>query len=226
MFIAEATCKCHNARFSSTTQKNANGLRLPCRDTAQGIASPASTQAPLPDFSVCHVPDQRYAPATKPEAEVLPTLVMPFFSCFTRLEGVIPRAVDRMSRLPPRHSFKRFTESPISGVRTQKVPLTHRPKLFATALRPLRAFKRHSRQRLSGKSPASPFLALGLSWLSYSRLSDLPIVPEPGQRSGFDCHQCEGSPRRHTLNEPAFTSRPEPRGRICSLLWPLTDFGT
>jgi hypothetical protein len=146
---------------------------------------------------------------------------MPFFSCFTRLEGVIPRAVDRMSRLPPRHSFERFTESLISEVRTQKAPLTHRPKLFATALRPLRAFKRHSRQRLSGKSPASPFLALGLSWLSYSRLSDLPIVPEPGQRSGFDCHQCEGSPRRHTLNEPFHprkkTRRPEPHGRISDL---------
>ena len=44
----------------------------------------------------------------------------------------------------------------------------------------MRASKQRSRQRLPRHSPASPFLRLGLSWLSSSRPSGLPTVPEPG----------------------------------------------
>jgi hypothetical protein len=130
-------------------------------------------------------------------------------------------------RAPARHSFSQLARPPIlaiSEVRIQKLPLTLRPPLFAA----VRAkswlpnsvfgivFHNTYRQALFG---------LGLSWLSFSR-SRFSRDTRTWSGSGFGCHQPEGSPRRHTLNEPAFTSRPEPRGRICSLLRPLTDFGT
>jgi hypothetical protein len=65
----------------------------------------------------------------------------------------------------------------------------------------------------------------GLSWLSFSRSRSLRET-RTRSGSGFGCHQPEGSPRRHTLNGPAFADRPEPHGRICSLLWLRTDFAT
>jgi hypothetical protein len=71
------------------------------------------------------------------------------------------------------------------------------------------------RQRLSGHLPVSPFLRLGISWLSFSR-SRFSRDARTWSRSGFDCRQSEGSPHRHTFSEPTFTSRPEARGRISS----------
>ncbi len=84
-------------------------------------------------------------------------------------------------RAPARHSFSQLAERQelaISGVRTQKLPLTLRPPLFAapgaTTWLPNSVFGSVSqdthRQALAG-----------LSWLSFSRPLDLPAVPEPGQ---------------------------------------------
>ncbi len=48
---------------STGKPKRTNGSRLPCRDTARPKTAsrgllPAPTWAPLPDFSVCHLPDR------------------------------------------------------------------------------------------------------------------------------------------------------------------------
>ena len=125
---------------AGTTRKHANGPRLPCRDTAQVRTwfaprpNPASTQAPLPDFSVSNTCPTRAGTGTKPAAEVLPALVMSFTSWITWLDGVTRRASGRMCGLPPAivsASWRDRQYLAISGVRTQKLPLTLRPPLFA-----------------------------------------------------------------------------------------------
>ena len=84
-----------------------------------------------------------------------------------------------MGGLPPRHSFSQLAQSPrlaISGVRTQKLPLTPRSLLFAA----VGAKFGLPNSVLGSVSQDTHRQALaGLSWLSYSRPLDLPAVPEP-----------------------------------------------
>ena len=102
----------------------------------------------------------------------------------------------------------------ISGVRIQSYPLPF-DRRFSPLYGAYFGSKQCFRQRLSRHLPVSPLLRLGLSWLSFSR-SRFSRDARTWSRSGFDCRQSEGSPHRHTFSEPAFASRPEARGRICS----------
>jgi hypothetical protein len=109
---------------------------------------------------------------------------MSFASWVTWLEGVIPRACDRMCGLPPAIVSANWRDRrnwPFQGseYRSYPLPFDHR---FSPLLRPIpgsqTAFSAASPKTLTGK----PFLRLGLSWLSFSRPRDLPAVPERGQR--------------------------------------------
>ena len=215
-----------------TTRSTPTGRDCLAADTAQTQAwlspcpNPASTQAPLPDFSVSSTcPTMEQAPATKPAAEALPALVMSFASWVTWLEGVTPLASGRMCGLPPRHSFSQLAASPrlaISGVRTQKLPLTLRSPLFAapgaTTWLPNSVFGSVSqdthRQALTG-----------LSWLSFSRPLAFPAVPERGQRpaSAVTSLKAPHAGTRST-NLPLRTG-PNPVGGFAAR-GPLTDFAT
>jgi hypothetical protein len=162
-----------------------------------------------------HPPDQRQAPATKPATEALPALVMPFASWVTWLEGVTPRASGRMCGLPPRHSFSQLAKRqfwPFRGSEHRSYPLPF-DHCFSPLLRPIRPSKQHFRQRLPKPSPASP---CGPFMVELFTAAGFANGPRTWSRSGSGCHQPGGSPRRHTLNEPVFADRPEPRGRICS----------
>ena len=64
---------------------------------------------------------------------------------------------------------------------------------------------RHRLTRYSPASPCGPFMVELFTAAGFSS------GPRTWSRSGSGCHQPEGSPRRHTLNEPAFAS-PNPMG--------------
>jgi len=81
-------------RPNSVDGRNHGGTRLLLRPHSQTSAFRGTT-------AIFHPCDQTRAPATRPAAEVLPALVMHFASWVTWLEGVIPRASDRMCGLPP-----------------------------------------------------------------------------------------------------------------------------
>jgi hypothetical protein len=166
------------------------------------------------------------APATKPAPEVLPALVMPFASWITWLDGVTRQASGRMYGLPPAIVSASWRDRQIwpfrrSEYRSYLLPFDH---CFSPPYGANFVPKQRFRHRLPQHLPASP-LQIGpfmVELFTFPFFAGYPNLV----RSGFGCHQPEGSPRRHTLNEPAFTDRPEPRGRICSLLWLRTDFAT
>lgn len=154
------------------------------------------------------------APATKPAAEALPTLVMPFASWVTWLEGVIPRASGRMGGLPPAIVSASWPERqtwPFRGseYRSYPLPLDHRfSPLLGQNWRPKQRFRR----RLPRHSPASP---CGPFMVELFTAAGLTSGPRARSAPGSGCHQPGGSPRRHTLDEPALASRRGSRGRIC-----------
>ena len=158
----------------------------------------------------------RYAPATKPAPEALPALVMHFASWVTWLEGVIPRASDRMGGLPSAivsASWRERQNWPFRGseYRSYPVPFDH---CFSPLLGPAWAPKQRFRHRLPRHSPASPcgpFMVELFTAAGFSR------SPRTWSKVRLRLSPAEGSPRRHTLNEPAFADRPEPHGRICGL---------
>ncbi len=81
--------------------------------------------------AIFHPCDQTRAPATKPAAEALPALVMHFASWVTWLEGVTPRASDRMCGLPPAivsASWRERQNWPFRGseYRSYPLPFDHR----------------------------------------------------------------------------------------------------
>ena len=104
---------------------------------------------------------------------------MHFASWVTWLEGVIPRASDRMCGLPPAivsTSWQIAKAGHFGGQNTEATPYP-----------PITAFRRCMGQNglpnsvLGSVSQDTHRQALaGLSWLSYSRPLDLPAVPEPG----------------------------------------------
>ncbi len=91
-----------------------------------------------------------------------------------------------------------------------------RPGIVSTRGRFQRAESRSARLSLgvrrsqSGTGPErDDWQALaGLSWLSFSRPSDLPRVPDSGQRAGSACCQVGSSPRQRELNGPPWARTP------------------
>ena len=156
----------------------------------------------------------RYAPATKPAAEALPALVMPFASWVTWLEGVIPRASGRMGGLPPAIVSASWPNGQNwlfrgSEYRSYPLPLDHR---FSPLLGQIWAPKQRFRHRLPRHSPARAFAPFMVELFTAAGLTS---GPRAWSTPGSGCHQPGGSPRRHTLSGPAFAGKPEPHGRIC-----------
>jgi len=199
----------------------------PPRPSMTKVAMPRSSfySGPTPRLQRSnHLPDQRQAPATKPAAEALPALVMPFASWVTWLGGVIPQASGRMCGLPPAivsDSWRNHQDCPFRGSehRSYPLPLDHR---FSPLYGQTRAPKQRFRRRLPRRSPARAFAPFMVELFTPL---DLPGYPSP-VRTRLRLSPAEGSPRRRTLNEPALASRPEPRGRICSRNRLRTDFET
>lgn len=154
----------------------------PGRSMIDVMPRPSFYSGPTPRLQhFDHPSDQRRAPATKPAAEALPALVMPFASWVTWLEGVIPRASGRMGGLPPAIVSASWPDRQIwpfrgSEYRSYPLPLDHR---FSPLLGQIRA--PNSVFGIVSQDTHRQALA-GLSWLSFSRPLGFPAVPERGQR--------------------------------------------
>jgi hypothetical protein len=160
-------------------------------------APPGSTQTPVPlpcrtdaDDSLCTrgtLPDMRplkhvsdlHAPGRDPGSRS-PSQV---------IDGLLSNGhVARRSPSGPRHRRSRgFTPSLVSAVRR------FRHAEYTSSCLPTDA----RRSRSGTVSGRDHWQALaGLSWLSCSRPSDLPRVPDSGQGAGPTCRQVEDSPRQ------------------------------
>ncbi len=110
----------------------------------------------------------------------------------------------------------------ISGVRTQKLPLTLRPPLFAAP----GAIVWLPNSVLGSVSQDTHRQALtGLSWLSSSRPRDLPAVPEPGPGPAPAVTSLEAPHAGTRSTNLPLQAGPKPAGGFATLR-PLTDFVT
>ncbi len=110
----------------------------------------------------------------------------------------------------------------ISGVRTQKLRLTHRPLLFAAP----GATEWLPNSVLGSVSQDTYRQALaGLSWLSSSRPRDLPAVPEPDRGPAPAVTSLEAPHAGTRSTNLPLQAGPKPTGGFAALR-PLTDFAT
>ena len=112
---------------SGTTRKAHTSAPLPCSSLAR--LPPSPTQAPLPLYGISTAwPTLARPRVTTPAAAEAPTLVIVFASPFTSVERFYPRTLGRMRAAPAAPHFPLVCARAISGARTQKPPLTVRPK--------------------------------------------------------------------------------------------------
>ena len=216
----------------------------PDRCMVETMPKPSFYSGPTPRLQHLTRTRPRYAPATKPAAKVLPALVMHFASWVTWLEGVIPQASGRMCGLPPAIVSASWQNAKNGHFRGQNTEATPYPSItaFRRCMGKYGTPKQRFRQRLPRHSPASPYGPLMVELFTAIGFANGPRVrskPDTTTGSPFDpLHQAarpyephaiarpartrlrlspaEGSPRRHTFNEPALSVRSEARGRICS----------
>ena len=211
-FRRAAESRCSTPRVPGTTCSTPTGRDCLAATPPRSVhgsttPEPGFYSGPTPRLQRLTPTRPRQAPATKPAAEVLPALVMHFASWVTWLEGVIPQASGRMCGLPPAivsASWQTAKFGHFGGQNTEATPYPS-TTAFRRSWGQIVAPKQRFRQRLPRHLPASP---CGPFMVELFTAAGFSSGPRTWSRSGSGCHQPEGSPRRHTLNEPAF-SRPE-----------------